>query len=756
MNEHDFYKQMLSDKLYPEEQIKTAVLEETPVTLPLTRRQEFLRFPAPPEERTEDLKTRSGRRWIAEIAAVAAAVALLAGLFMISFGSAGPVNPGPEDPIPPVQIMPQKETYPKNVKTITAVWRNNNAFDIIIGAGFRLEKLSGGSWEAIPLENGPDSPVLDYGLASGAEQEITYDILPYTDYLEPGQYRILGFYSYESDNPENEYTAFGEAYGEFAVTGAANPLIFTALVNDVFEDERICSLITADSDTFERIWFDPGHTPPLDFIPVFGQRVEVELEAEMTEAEYGVILATAKSITLSPHPDFDAQYIRTSGYYENIDHKKVTVIESKQQLDTYYKENNELLGLNYGWDGRSVFAQAIKQYDDAFFKDNLLVIATLIEGSGSHRHIVTGVDFDKAEIQIRGITAGSGTDDMATWQILVGLARSKCQSTNFTADVTYKSYYPEPPPPEPGPNVHTWIDYYKGEEMPWDEDRQIKIPAFDGVIFTWTPDKVTVLESSGIRELFFGMPVWNVFFCDLTGDGKPELCATVNWEMCSGFDYVLVYDYANGRQYTLSDRGNYSHSLTVYNDELIVIRINCASVADTVSGVLALVDGELKIENTLDANRTSVSTTGPTTQATSIPTTAETVPTTTAVSTTAAVTTPAIVTLTPEKASYPAGVQAITVTWHNDTSMSIVFGEPYKLEQYSNGGWQEVNEKHVVAFAQPAYLIPPYSEGEHTYLITKYTDNIQPGRYRIATDYHDKSKTYPDGKYDIYAEFAIE
>ena len=59
--------------------------------------------------------------------------------------------------------------------------------------------------------------------------------------------------------------------------------------------------------------------------------------------------------------------------------------------------------------------------------------------------------------------------------------------------------------------------------MPWNESREITIPEFPGLTFTWTADKVT----DGKRDLITGMPVWNVFLADLTNDGKPEICATV-------------------------------------------------------------------------------------------------------------------------------------------------------------------------------------------------------------------------------------
>lgn len=30
-------------------------------------------------------------------------------------------------------------------------------------------------------------------------------------------------------------------------------------------------------------------------------------------------------------------------------------------------------------------------------------------------------------------------------------------------------------------------------------------------------------------QLYTGMPIWNTYFCDLTGDGLPELCSTLSF-----------------------------------------------------------------------------------------------------------------------------------------------------------------------------------------------------------------------------------
>ena len=64
-----------------------------------------------------------------------------------------------------------------------------------------------------------------------------------------------------------------------------------------------------------------------------------------------------------------------------------------------------------------------------------------------------------------------------------------------------------------------------------------------------------------ITSLYTGMPIWNAYFCDLTGDGLPELCSTISWGSGMIDNRVTIYDYANGASYELSDRGYFDFTL---------------------------------------------------------------------------------------------------------------------------------------------------------------------------------------------------
>ena len=107
-----------------------------------------------------------------------------------------------------------------------------------------------------------------------------------------------------------------------------------------------------------------------------------------------------------------------------------------------------------------------------------------------------------------------------------------------------------------------WFDYLENpEEMNWDGRLEIALPEYPGVTFRWYPEKMEAVTENEITPLYTGMPIWNTYFCDLTGDGLPELCSTITFGSGIIDSRVIVYDYANGASYTLEDRGKYDYSL---------------------------------------------------------------------------------------------------------------------------------------------------------------------------------------------------
>ena len=110
--------------------------------------------------------------------------------------------------------------------------------------------------------------------------------------------------------------------------------------------------------------------------------------------------------------------------------------------------------------------------------------------------------------------------------------------------------------------VTEWFDYLETpDEMVWDGRLEINLPEFPGVTFRWYPEKMEAVTEEGIVPLFHGMPIWNTYFCDLTGDRIPDLCSTYTFGSGIIDSRIIIYDYANGASYELSDREYFDFTL---------------------------------------------------------------------------------------------------------------------------------------------------------------------------------------------------
>lgn len=111
-------------------------------------------------------------------------------------------------------------------------------------------------------------------------------------------------------------------------------------------------------------------------------------------------------------------------------------------------------------------------------------------------------------------------------------------------------------------SVIEWFDYLETpDEMKWDGSLEISLTEFPDVTFRWTYGEMMAVKGSKSTSLYTGMPIWNAYFCDLTGDGLPELCSTISWGSGMIDNRVTIYDYANGASYELSDRGYFDFTL---------------------------------------------------------------------------------------------------------------------------------------------------------------------------------------------------
>jgi hypothetical protein len=141
------------------------------------------------------------------------------------------------------------------------------------------------------------------------------------------------------------------------------------------------------------------------------------------------------------------------------------------------------------------------------------------------------------------------------------------------------------------------LDYYRDDSMDWDGSQSFEIPEYPGVTFVWTPEELCAVDGEVKSVLFTGMPIWNVFLADITGDGKPEIFSTYSFG--SGFinDSVIAYDYSRGDMFVLSDRGMYDYSLSIsdYLGTMMVTRSEYLNPDESDTMILAIEDGVLTI-----------------------------------------------------------------------------------------------------------------------------------------------------------------
>lgn len=139
---------------------------------------------------------------------------------------------------------------------------------------------------------------------------------------------------------------------------------------------------------------------------------------------------------------YEAQYIRTDGYHEEVTYPVITVFRSREELDTYYEANKDKYYLNTRGgdipsDSSIGFMDAVENYDSAFFAQKVVVSILVQESSGSVRHNILSVKQSNGitRIVLKREAPAIGTTDMAQWHILVELGKRDLAQTDIKVDI---------------------------------------------------------------------------------------------------------------------------------------------------------------------------------------------------------------------------------------------------------------------------------------------------------------------------------
>ena len=143
--------------------------------------------------------------------------------------------------------------------------------------------------------------------------------------------------------------------------------------------------------------------------------------------------------------------------------------------------------------------------------------------------------------------------------------------------------------------AETWFDCLNGDEMIWDGRREISLDEYPDVTFRWSYGMLEAVTEKEIIPLYTGMPIWSVFFCDLNGDGKRELCSTVSFGSGMIDDRIIVYDYANGESIEKSERGYYDFRFRMLDGSLVVEKRKYNEKAVLAVGELVFREGVYQI-----------------------------------------------------------------------------------------------------------------------------------------------------------------
>ena len=115
-------------------------------------------------------------------------------------------------------------------------------------------------------------------------------------------------------------------------------------------------------------------------------------------------------------------------------------------------------------------------------------------------------------------------------------------------------------------SVIKWFDYTENPSA-MDDESTINLPIYPDVTFSYNQAQIIASKPFDTSELtdhtilITGMPIWNAYFTDLTGDDYPEICATYTFGSGIIDSRIIIYDYAKGSSYELSDRGYFDFTL---------------------------------------------------------------------------------------------------------------------------------------------------------------------------------------------------
>ncbi len=171
-----------------------------------------------------------------------------------------------------------------------------------------------------------------------------------------------------------------------------------------------------------------------------------------------------------------------------------------------------------------------------------------------------------------------------------------CFALSMSLSACEKAPVSESGEPSDSDRVIKWFDCQSGDEIVADDVREYHLDAFPGVTFRCHYECLEAVTKEETVTLYTGMPIWSVYFYDLTGDGNPEICSTISFGSGIIDNRILIYDYAGGASYELSDRGNFDYVFNMQEDSLVVEKRVYMQDELVESGKLVFLDDTIQIK----------------------------------------------------------------------------------------------------------------------------------------------------------------
>lgn len=158
--------------------------------------------------------------------------------------------------------------------------------------------------------------------------------------------------------------------------------------------------------------------PPESYKPKYTPAIKAENESTTEKITSAEVLEQEYNKTDKIH------FVRSYRQTTKTAYPYTVVIKSTEELKSYYDDNKTVWYFDSkpNGDDSVSFNEAIKKYDNEFFKENALIFVVTEEGSGSVRY--SDVTIDGNTIKVRKYCPEVYTCDMAYWHIIIELPKT--------------------------------------------------------------------------------------------------------------------------------------------------------------------------------------------------------------------------------------------------------------------------------------------------------------------------------------------